>query len=290
MTMLETYFNFVQERHKIWERRQAGMTQPPWTEDPILARLKFTNMFRVLDPGSQFVLTDLYDENMVDSDFLVRCFMYRITNLPETWVEMREEFGRYPTASDLLNYPGALTRILKKRRDAKKQIFSGAYVIIPEPNTKNDKIEGVVKLTRMFVQQGLDDFLVARSQEERFNVLRSIPGIGKFLAMQILTDWGYGQGVYREGQFIVAGPGSTRGAKHVDPHHKAEDVIFSLRGTLLRRGPRLGDYPLSLMDVQNTLCEFSKYVRESEKPRKVTPYTPAHPGPQPKPVLPGWMR
>ena len=290
MTMLETYFNFVQERHRIWEKRQAGELQP-WTTDPVLSRLKFTNMFRVLDPGSQFVLTDLYDEDPMD--FLMRCFMYRITNLPATWVEMQDELGWYPRASDILNRPGHIIEVLKDRREAKKQIFSGAYVIIPEPNTKNDKIEGVVKLTSTFVRRGLDDFLVARSQEERFKILTSIPGIGKFLAMQILTDWGYGQDVNRENEFVIAGPGSARGAKHVDPDHKAEEVIRFLRnvwGHPDENHPQLGDYPLSLMDVQNTLCEFSKYVRESEKPRKVTLYTPAHPGPQPKPVLPVWMR
>ena len=43
----------------------------------------------------------------------------------------------------------------------------------------------------------------------------------------------------------------------------------------------------SLMDVQNCLCEFSKYVRFLEKPKPANPYVPAHPGPQPAPLLPG---
>jgi hypothetical protein len=42
----------------------------------------------------------------------------------------------------------------------------------------------------------------------------------------------------------------------------------------------------SWMDVQNTLCEFSKWVRFSEKPLPGKPYRPAHPGPQPAPLLP----
>ena len=234
--MLEMYLEFVKERHRIWEKRQAGEPQP-WTEDPILARLKFTNMFRVLDPGSQFVLTDLYDEN--PQDFLMRCFMYRITNLPATWVEIRDELGWYPRTSDLLNRPGHIIKVLKDRRLAKKQIFSGAYVIIPEPNTKNDKIEGVVKLTSTFIRRGLDDFQIARSQEERFNILTSIPGIGKFLAMQILTDWGYGQDVDRENEFIVAGPGSTRGARHISPNNPVM-LIHDLRNLWL-----LEDHPRS---------------------------------------------
>lgn len=283
--MQELYVQFVKERHRIWERRQAGLPQP-WTEDPILAKLKFTNMFRVLDPGSQFVLTDLYEGDPVD--FLARCFMYRITNLPATWHEIRDELGHYPRVNE---FDERLVRILKARRKAKRQVFSGAYIIIPEPNTKNDKIEGVVKLTRMFIREGLAPFLAASTQEQRFKILRSIPGIGRFLAMQILTDWGYGQVVNRENEFIVGGPGAVRGAMHVDPNHKTGTVIRNLRDQWLDEShPRLAGHPLSLMDVQNTLCEFSKYVREMNRPRKVSSYAPAHPGPQPKPMLPVWMR
>lgn len=281
----ETYFRFVEERHRIWEKRQAGEPQP-WTDDLVLSRLKFTNMFRVLDPGSQFVLTDLYDETS-ERDFLMRCFLYRITNLPETWHEMRDKLGRYPTHADMDH----LVDILQARRKAKKQVFSGAYIIIPEPNTKNDKIEGVVKITRWFIRR-IPDFIGAKTQEERFKILTSIPGIGRFLAMQILTDWGYGQEINRENEFIVGGPGAVRGAMHFDPLNKTGDVIRYLRNVWSRHDeahPRLGDYPLSLMDVQNTLCEFSKYVRETERPRKVSSYQPAHPGPQPRPVLPVWM-
>ena len=52
--MVELYQHMVRERHQIWLARQHGASYP-WTEDPVLANRKFTNMFRVLDPGSQFV-------------------------------------------------------------------------------------------------------------------------------------------------------------------------------------------------------------------------------------------
>jgi hypothetical protein len=45
---------------------------------------------------------------------------------------------------------------------------------------------------------------------------------------------------------------------------------------------------LTLMDVQNTLCEFGKYVKETKNPRKKTTYRPSHPGVQPVPIVPAW--
>ena len=55
------YLEFVEERHRIWEKRRSGEPQP-WTEDHVLQDRKFTNVFRVLDYGSQFLLTNLLSD------------------------------------------------------------------------------------------------------------------------------------------------------------------------------------------------------------------------------------
>src|SRR4051812_18417786 len=48
MTPLETFWWWINERHAIYLRRQAG--QPfPWTTDAILQRYRFCNVFRELD-------------------------------------------------------------------------------------------------------------------------------------------------------------------------------------------------------------------------------------------------
>jgi hypothetical protein len=250
-----------------------------------------TNMFRVLDPGSQFVLTDLLSNNAVD--FLTRCVFYRITNLPKTWYAMRDVFGRYPVAQEFVKYDEALAKMLSRYRAEGNNIFSGAYIIIPNPGVGgSDKMVDAIALTKFFVEEKAENFLYANSQEERYHILRSTKGLGRFLAMQILTDWGYGQDVNREDEFIVAGPGASRGAAHLNEHAYPEAVIHDLAFRIWWDDPivQINGYTLGLMNTQNTLCEFSKYVREMNAPRKVTPYRPAHPGVQPKPVLPTWMQ
>jgi len=285
--VLDLYRGMVIERHRIWRARQKNHPQP-WTTDPVLANRKFTNMFRVLDPGSQFVF-DLDDNDPVT--VIARLVFYRITNLPSTWHAMRSALGHYPTVREFVDYPGSLVHILNRYRngDRKNRIFSGAYIIVPEPGTTNDKVEGAVRVARTFVLEKAEVFLKAESQEERFAVLQSTPGLGKFLSMQILTDWTYLEEKEPDLSFVVAGPGAIRGAMLIDPTMKPVDVIRDLAFNWMDDPlVTLGARSLTLMDVQNTLCEFSKYAKEIVAPRKKTTYQPSHPGAQPIPVLPEW--
>jgi hypothetical protein len=282
---MDLYRGMVVERHNIWCARQMGEPQP-WTHDVVLANRKFTNMFRVLDPGSQFVF-DLDNEDPVT--VIARLVFYRITNLPSTWYAMRAAHGRYPTANDFTHSSAFLFQILDAHRLSGNRIFSGAYIIVPEPGTANDKVSGALRLTALFVRERAEAFLDATTQDERFDVLRSTPGLGPFLSMQILTDWGYLQTAEPDLSFIVAGPGARRGAALLYPAKKPEDVIYDLAFDWMDHpSVRLVGRSLTLMDVQNTLCEFSKYARELVAPRKKTTYQPSHPGAQPVPVIPRW--
>lgn len=279
----ETYLRFVQERHRVWQLRQAGAPQP-WTSDPVLATRKFTNVYRLLDPGSQFVITDLQPASYGNpEDYLARCFFYRYTNLPETWRHMKKVMGYYPSAITFEAGFTAITNLIKEYRDEGNKVFSGAYVILPMPNVAGDKVEQAVELARQVFSSDLPQrFFLADTQPERFNLLRSIPGCGPFLAMQILTDYGYGT-EFREDEFVIAGPGSRKGCAELDPHSQPEDVIrWAHEAVQLGTTVELEGRPPSLMDIQNTFCEFSKYVKG---PRANT-YRPAHPGAQPAPVLP----
>jgi hypothetical protein len=284
-----SYLDFVPNRHRVWEARQAGAAQP-WTDDPILRTRKFTNVYRALDPGSQFVLTDLAHpaEDPQPMDVLFRCFLYRYTNLPETWRYLREFLDGYPTFGG--TPPGLLVEAIHRRRDEVGRVFSGAYVILPQPNREGDKVEQAVSLAYRWVENHGRDFLAASTQDERFAVLRREYGVGPFMAMQILTDWGYTPqcGEDRENEFVVPGPGCIKGAKFVAPTWPVMETLLWAR-TLTSTMPEMpvvqGRSP-SLMDVQNTFCEFSKYHRYASKPIPVREYVPAHPGPQPAPVLP----
>lgn len=280
---LMSFLFWVKERHRIWEQRQAGEAQP-WTSDETLATRKFTNVYRVLDPGSQFVLTDLDEPGITARDMLARLFLYRYTNLPATWRFMCERLGRYPLANDM---NADLTDLI---HSINGQVFSGAYMIIPQPGRKGDKVEMVVDLAARVANSTIPfEFLRAETQEDRWNILKEPYGVGPFLALQILTDWGYTSHTSEdlEDEFAVCGPGSSRGLKLLGLR-SSEDSIRWVHGVVLAQPdcPTLQGRPPSLMDVQNCLCEYSKFV----KGPRGSAYQPAHPGAQPPPVLPSHWR
>lgn len=292
------YFSFVVQRHEIWEKRQRG-ERGPWTANPFLWK-KYTNVFRVLDPGSQYVVAMMKDAP-TPADALARAFLYRYTNRPEAWDYLKEFLGRWPLAEDMNHW---LAEYLIHWRDTQGgKIFSGAYIIMPAPNTTGEKVVHAVRLAHRLMHPEsphnvFEQVAGARTQRAAFEALRSHHGVGDFMAMQVLTDWGYYWPSWDENTFVVAGPGSKKGIAHITDKNP-QDFIREVQREWYQRV----DLPLiplpnglhrapSLMDIQNTFCEFSKYMRAIMEPKRPSkPYVPAHPGPQPEPTLPEhwWM-
>jgi hypothetical protein len=283
------YLAFVEARHQVWEERQVG-APAPWTSDPIVASRKFTNVFRILDPGSQFIF-DLQAENPYDT--LMRLFLYRHTGRVGAWQHLAMEFGEYPHLADLDD----VLEVWKEYRAAGHPVFTGAYLVYPQSSSPGtDKLESIIRLTqRLFDGENVaQDFVQARSQEDRFKVLRRNKGVADFMSMQILTDWGYTTyaGKDLENEFVVPGPGCRKGISHLtDTPDQVAFLRFAQAEVLMGDNvptlhlPSGERYP-SIMDIQNTMCEFSKYIRFWEKGTAGKPYVPAHPGKQPEPVLP----
>lgn len=275
--MVLDYLEFVTERHAIWERRQAGLPSP-WTEHPILACNKFTNVFRVLDYGSQFLLNELPADNPRDT--LMRFFLYRHTGRVETWEYLQVMMGDYPTVgtlnecfANLREYRGTTTRGQEARNAAgaaknvfQRPVFTGAYLVFPQSDVPGtDKLHSIFDLTRRLFDPNspddiMPDFLAAKTQAERFRCLRRNKGVADFMSMQVLTDWGYTT-EFREDEFVVCGPGAVKGAAALggranEVHRWAVETVRALPDC-----PLLEGRPPSWMDIQNTLCEFSKFVR-----------------------------
>ena len=285
--MAMTFLEFVSARHEAWNARQLGLPQP-WTEDPIVATRKFTNVFRVLDYGSQFVLTDLIEDGLDPKDQLMRLFLYRHTGRVEVWQYLELMMDKYPRIGDLED----VRELLKQYRgEAKRSVFTRAYLVYPQSGTPGtDKLDSIIDLTKRLFLHGstAQVFLLPGTQRDRFEALRSNKGVADFMSMQILTDWGYTT-EFREDDFIVAGPGARKGAAHIDPKSRPEDIVrWAWEAIRAMPEPPIVFHPEdinvhrmpSYMDAQNCLCEFSKYVRFMSKPIPSSAYSPAHPGPQ----------
>src|SRR5690348_3648568 len=83
---LDAFYRFMYERHMIWHRRFKLGLPPPWTKDPILRDLKFTNVYRELDRGTLWYLNNVaetYKDELLDLLWLT--VMYRLLNKVETF-------------------------------------------------------------------------------------------------------------------------------------------------------------------------------------------------------------
>lgn len=292
--MWATYTAFVRARHEAWRNRQLGGKRP-WTDDPIVQRHKFTNVFRVLDAGTQFVVKELlYREKNIDEyDALMRCFLYRYTNRPEPWQHFYKLLGRYPVVDDL---GGLLNDVWGDYKRQGYPIFGSAYkMFVGKENTGKDRLSWVLDLTEYEFgpQSSLPELFFKKSSHiARLNVLKTIPRCADFMGMQVLTDIGMSRWLEAdEDIFVVPGPGAKVGAKLVDPTMKPLAVIHLAHKMWQDDNdvvlPDINRH-LSLMDVQNTFCEFGKYVRWRDRPQARRLYTGN--GPLPEPFYPPYWK
>nr|DAX49912.1 MAG TPA: Pplase1 alpha-glutamyl/putrescinyl thymine pyrophosphorylase clade 1 [Caudoviricetes sp.] len=291
------YEHYVKERWLVYARRSVGLPAP-WTRDPVIAGSKFTNDFRILDAGSQFLLGDLCSDGAPLKDLMMRCFLYRYTNRREPWNAFKKIYGRFPVIEDLES--GKLMDFLK---GYDSPIFGPAYrVHVGSENTGIDKVSYFVGLAaQAFTPTGgklsyghgwgeCGELYILPQLESRwgdaegiFNILRTLPRCSDFMSQQVLTDYTYlPQSTMTDSDHVVPGPGSKRGMDLLESGKSYQYILkeyqdyWSSKGPVLTSGHVVG-HTLSLMDVQNTFCEFQKYVRRLNSGRKFTPYSPSNP-------------
>lgn len=266
MKTIDDVVRFAKARHRIWEGKG--------TKSRILTTRKFTNVFRVLDRGSQYLLglMNVYGpENTIDR--LALSYFYRQVNRPDTMDDIIvKNDGFVPSATEIFD-PVWYDDVVRPVAEARPGSFlSGAYMILISPGDKRPTVD---KMQDLFTRRHTQDILghVASEQDLalRVHLLDEIAGIGEFMAMQIATDLGYCEGEPdQENTFVVAGPGSKMGVgfllgKPYATKKEAFEVISTFPVERLPALPESNGRPASWMDIQNVFCEFSKYVRMVER-------------------------
>ena len=281
MSDWETYTKFVRERHRVWERRMDG--EPgPWTDDPILQQAKFTNVFRVLDPGSQYLL-ELLLFGDVEGDLnetFARAMLYRYTNRRDGWDYFAQYHGRYPLISDLAD--GTLVETWTRFRAAGGKLQSTAYRVFAHPNRPKGQtyIEWLAETALRMLETDVPARVTDRVGDVRaqVDIFGELPRCGDFMGMQILTDVGY-TGIlgpdYSEEVYAVPGIGAHTGAKALGMTADAA-IQMSYLDHRVAGGVELNGLPPSMMDIQNTFCEFGKYARMRSLGKITMPFRQQH--------------
>ena len=270
--VFDTFWRFAAERQNVFFRKLEGYP-PPWTEDPIIGRHKFTNAYRASDRVSQYLIRHvIYQGQQTPEEIFFRTILFKLFNKIETWELLTSRLG-FPNFRDY-SFTG-YDEIYVEAMRAGTAIYSGAY-IMPSGTRAfgyHEKHRNHLKLLESMMRDRVADQIAEASCMNRaFGLLRSYPGLGNFLSYQLITDLNYSSICdFSEMEFTSPGPGALDGIHKCFSDlggFKESDIIrwvadrqereFERRGIAFRS---LFGRPLQFIDCQNLFCEVSKYSR-----------------------------
>ncbi|KAI0367036.1 hypothetical protein BV20DRAFT_951010 [Pilatotrama ljubarskyi] len=272
--ILDTFFTFVTERHRIHQRRLAGEAQP-WTSDAILAAYPFTNVFRIYDRVTQFILRDVIQKG--DQGLREQCFrvmLFRSFNKIETWELLTEHFGELTWRDFDVNAYEAVLLEEQKRNP----LYGHAY-IIPSPKLGGRvNASNHLRLVQLMMEEDLPGQLQKlHHMKDAHGRIALFPSMGDFMAMQLLLDLNMTAHFdYPEDEWVALGPGALQCLQKIfGPAihgfeldalrylHKTQRTHFARLRIRPDRIPRVpGRAPgLSMVDLEHALCECEKYSR-----------------------------
>ena len=268
----ETYWTFAAERQRVFERRAMG-DRAPWTEDPILAEYRFTNPWRASDRVSQFLIGEVIyaHQELAPADQLIRIIFFRLFSRPQTWRSLEARLGTL-TARSLRDkkLEGALAELR-----ASGPIYTSAFILCANKAYGHSRkhLNHLALLREMSSGDRLyGEVSGCQTLEELYEVLRTYPLLGPFMAYQLAIDINYSELVdFSENEFTVPGPGAERGIRKVFPDANRKEmpaIIERMVDDQASACTSLGIEPPSLfgralhaIDCQNLFCELDKYAR-----------------------------
>lgn len=273
-TAYDSYWRLAVERQNVFFRRLANEPEP-WTSDPIISAHKFTNAYRASDRVSQYLIRRvIYRDDLPNSpsEVLFRTLLFKLFNKIETWELLEHTFGAITFKDYRFDH---YDHVLSQAMRAGGRIYSAAYIMPPGGSAFGypAKHQNHLRLLERMMEDGLAGRLAEmRRMQPAFELLRSYPTLGNFLAYQFVTDINYSEITdFSEMDFVVPGPGALDGIRKcfADSAGLNEaELIRLMVDNQEREFERLGinfqslwGRRLQLIDCQNLFCEVDKYAR-----------------------------
>lgn len=285
---LERFLYFVRERFQVFLRKRAGKPRP-WTDDPILQSVYFTNVYREQDKVTTWFRDNIREPMRDDPGVMFATIAFRWFNWPATGDSLRcFSVGKPALPFGLFQRwdTKAAVRVLTALKEAGNQIFTGAYNISNGGSSKpkinrvcEDYIQPVweanEKIKRdIFMPMVMGD--TSLTLAEAHGYLSQLPGMGGsgFMAAQVVADLKYTAVLENASDWWTwcsPGPGSKKGlalllgekpSTSTGPRGDSgfSQEIEKLRQVMNRRFAGKMP-PIHAQDVQNCLCEFFKMER-----------------------------
>ena len=286
---LKGFFKFMHSRHRVWRNRFVKkLAREQWCEhDPILAKYKYTNIYRQLDRGTlwclEFIIkpwkkfakenkgkesTPEYRDRLKDLIFQLVC--YRLCNRIETF----EKMG-LPSYKNF--NPARMLKRLWKISEQHAPMTSAHITLSGSKGYRKMDTLVICMIDCWYrMDEVVDGILNAKSGEDVYLSLRQVRCSGRFIAYEIYCDLCYAKLTkFGINDFVSSGPGSDEGIRMLFPstkgakacmekiHHLRDeaDNYFKEYGIKFRYYNKYEpiENQLSLRTIEHSLCEYQKY-------------------------------
>jgi hypothetical protein len=257
-------WEFAQKRHLIYLRRKAGVDPAQWTDDHILQRFRFCNIYRELDTVTDWLRVNWREPNADNPDLWHAFVVARhMNNIP-----MLAALGGATLPWDRERF----IEISEQRRLAGEKTFGAAYMI----GTRHKGSKGVYLANEVFEPLWKARHLVRPQPGDTLTAwhmqLGLWYGLASFMSAQVIADIKHAGALSKATDwhsFSASGPGSRRGLNRLmkrplKQSWKEDEFRLRVSELRLRLAPHFyeaGWVPPDGQDTQNILCEFDKYER-----------------------------
>lgn len=281
---ITAFMDFITERQTIWYKRFVLKKPKPWTDNPILLKYRFCNVYRELDTVTLWIADNWRQPHSHDPNLWFAMVVARYIN----WHPSLDAIG-FPV-------PWRPKFVLKKlydREDAGEKVFTGAYMI-SQAGTSLKKADYVTNHVLTPVWQRRAEIMPQSGESLAgfYKKLSKCHGLGSgFMSGQVIADIKYAKPLSLAKDwdtFAVSGPGSRRGLnrmlnRHPDTAWNDKEwhtqllILRNIANSRIKENPIFMEHGLGLLHAQDTqsgLCEFDKYerVRKHEgRPRSTYP-------------------
>lgn len=268
---IEGLLYFTWEREVIHVVKERG-GETPYTSDPVFQKYKFTNIHRRDDRVSKWIIKEIINLNLKNDDLWFSLLIARIVNWPPTLEKLIYEDIIGCDAEDF--DPVGFVKTIENFKKESSKVYSGAYMIYPGKHgyvNKSDFLANVV------LKSAVDNAIYVRNVILGGGTIKSVVheltkcfGISTFMAGQVVADLTYAKGHLDKADdlynFAPMGPGSMRGLNYLlgrTPFAGWEQDSFNTELSSINNNiqKELKIVDLTLHDVQNIMCEYSKYCR-----------------------------
>lgn len=263
--------SFISERNKIFLRRKAGESWP-WTRDEILQKYRFTNVHRELDRVTIWIRENIREPFADHPHLWFMLCMSRQINLPETLAELIQA-KTIPSKAGNWDWKRACD-VMRSRQQRGLTVYTAAYMlrgpIQGDPSGHQDKPHYTTHRVLLPIWEARSKIepQLHYSLKHAHESLIKYHGWGDFLTAQVVADLKHTRYLNHAPDWwswAILGPGSTRGLNRVlgrsvnanIPHEESIQLMTKIQEETKKQLK----LKLCLQDVQNCLCEFSKYEK-----------------------------